>query len=174
LPIIRIDDCDDDVINIEEEAYNGDRYGTNDSQLFAVGSDVMMIMNLWTDAGLVNSACGTVVGIVKSGSARKARVLMVDFPTYQGPAFSIQFPTVVLITQVCSRKLNGIPLTSSWAITIHKSQGMTLDHVTIDLGDSEYSSGLTFVVLSHAKSFLGLQIRTFDFDRFRRIITHYG
>lgn len=168
-PIIRIDDCDDDVVNVEEEAYDGDRYGTNDSQLFAVGSDVMMIMNLWTDAGLVNGACGTVVGIVKPADGRKARVLLVDFPTYRGPALSIQSPTVVPITQVCSRKLKGIPLTLSWAITIHKSQGMTLDHVTIDLGDSEYSSGLTFVALSRAKFFLGLRIRPFDFDRFRRI-----
>jgi ATP-dependent exoDNAse (exonuclease V) alpha subunit len=168
-PVIRIDDCDDDAFNVEEEAYEGDRYGTNDSQLFAIGSDVMMIMNLWTEAGLVNGACGTVVGILKPDDGRKARVLMVDFPKYQGPVLDTRYPTVVPVTQVSSRQLKGIPLTLSWAITIHKSQGMTLDRVTVDLGDSEYSSGLTFVALSRAKSFFGLRVRPFDLRRYTRI-----
>jgi ATP-dependent exoDNAse (exonuclease V) alpha subunit len=169
-PVIRIDDCDDDAFNVEEETYDGDRYGvTNDSQLFAVGSDVMMTINLWTEAGLVNGACGTVVGILKPDDARKARILMVDFPRYRGPVLDTRFPTVVPVTQVSSRQLKGIPLTLSWAITIHKSQGMTLDRVTVDLGDSEYSSGLTFVALSRAKSFLGLRVRPFDLRRYTRI-----
>ena len=62
-----------------------------------------------------------------------------------------------------------MPLTLAWAVTIHKSQGMTLDHVTVDLGISEFASGLTFVALSRARSFSGLRIEPFDFSWFQRI-----
>jgi hypothetical protein len=41
---------------------------------------------------------------------------------------------------------------------------MSLEHVTVDLGETEFSSGLTFVALSRAQSFHGLQIMPFDFD----------
>ena len=170
-PIIKIDDIGDEAFRIEDDSPEGDQYGSDDSQLFAVGADVMMTMNLWTDAGLVNGACGTVVEILKPDDGRKARILMVDFPTYRGPALNTNYPTIVPITQVTSRKIKGMPLTLSWAITIHKSQGMSLHRLTIDLGDTEYSSGLTFVALSRAKFFSSIRIRPFDFKRYRRIMT---
>ncbi|KAF8480729.1 hypothetical protein DFH94DRAFT_602556, partial [Russula ochroleuca] len=58
-----------------------------------------------------------------------------------------------------------IPLTLSWAITIHKAQGMTLDRITVDLGPKEFASGLSFIVLSRAKTFDGLRLHPFDLNR---------
>ncbi|KAF8485255.1 hypothetical protein DFH94DRAFT_619233, partial [Russula ochroleuca] len=55
-----------------------------------------------------------------------------------------------------------MPLTLSWAVTIHKSQGMSLDRVTVDLGCNEFASGLTFVALSQSKTFRGLCILLFN------------
>jgi Helicase len=57
-----------------------------------------------------------------------------------------------------------MPLTLSWAITIHKAQGMTMERATIDLGKSEFSSGMTFVALSRVG---GLRTVAFDLDRYR-------
>ena len=44
-----------------------------------------------------------------------------------------------------------IPLTLAWAITIHKSQGLTLTKVVIDLGEKDFSPGLSFVAISCVK-----------------------
>ena len=43
------------------------------------------------------------------------------------------------------------PLVLSWAITIHKSQGRTLELAVIDLGTSEKCCGMSLVALSRVK-----------------------
>jgi len=45
-----------------------------------------------------------------------------------------------------------IPLTLAWAITIHKSQGLTLPKVWIDIGKSEKTPGVSYVALSRNKA----------------------
>ena len=45
-----------------------------------------------------------------------------------------------------------------YAITIHKSQGMTLDKAIIDIGDSERSLGLTYVGFSRVTKLEGIMI----------------
>lgn len=44
-----------------------------------------------------------------------------------------------------------LPLKLAWAVAIHKSQGLTLDKVVIDIGKKEFSSGLTFVACSRVR-----------------------
>ena len=52
-----------------------------------------------------------------------------------------------------------------WAITMHKSQGQTLDKAVIDLGPKEACTGLTFVCLSRDKRLVYLMVEPMSFDR---------
>ena len=50
-----------------------------------------------------------------------------------------------------------IPLMAAWAMTIHKSQGMTLSRVIVDLGES-FEEGQDYVALSRARGLEGLKV----------------
>lgn len=52
-----------------------------------------------------------------------------------------------------------IPLKLAWAITIHKSQGLTFDKAVIDAGSS-FAHGQTYVALSRCKTLDGIVLKT--------------
>jgi ATP-dependent DNA helicase PIF1 len=58
--------------------------------------------------------------------------------------------------------LMQLPLIYSWAITIHKSQGLTLENAIIDIGSNIFADGQTYVALSRVKSLDGLYLTSFD------------
>ena len=52
------------------------------------------------------------------------------------------------------------PLCPAWAIMVHKSQGLTLDKAVIELGEVDFTPGLSFVAMSWVKKISGLMFRT--------------
>jgi len=58
-----------------------------------------------------------------------------------------------------------IPLRLSWAITIHKAQGMSIDYLEVDLRNV-FEAGQAYVALSRARTMEGLRVMSFDPTRF--------
>lgn len=82
------------------------------------------------------------------------------FPLYQWKKSSSDY----------SRK--QFPLTLAYALTIHKSQGLTLENAVIKIGRKENSAGLTYVAMSRVKEIGNLIFnQVYPQDRFLSIRT---
>ena len=124
-----------------------------------VGATVMCTKNN-AQKGYVNGTLGTVVGF-EQGS--KYPIIEV----YDGERITIEPESWILEENGKEKaRITQVPLRLAWAITIHKSQGMSLDSAVMDLREVfEYGQG--YVALSRVRTLDGLHLlgwnkRTFE------------
>ncbi|WRT69352.1 uncharacterized protein IL334_006336 [Kwoniella shivajii] len=147
-----------------------------------VGALVMLV----TDGVLVNGSTGTVVDFMTLSEAKAAEIYPPANNSGSNPDQKVAWPVVefvpskyasgrlakkVIIPQMQVDVLNAwgspeatrhqIPLILAWALTIHKSQGQTLERVKIDLNNI-FVEGQTYVAISRAVSLDTLQIMNFS------------
>ena len=115
-----------------------------------IGAQVMLLTNLDQDRGLVNGSRGVVLHFNATGLP-VVRFLSVPEPV------TIDRATWMLPDNDQVGRAQ-IPLKVAYAITIHKSQGATLDCALIDIGSNTFEYGQAYVALSRVRSLEGLHI----------------
>ena len=131
---------------------------------------------------MVNGSVGTIQEIIFEENQDPPSLpiaIMVEFDNYSGPAMSINEKRLVPILPVrhtwegkkgsCSHL--QIPVCLVWAITVHKSQGLTLEKAVIDLGKKEFAAGLSFVAISWVRTLRNILFSPFSFERLQRLKT---
>lgn len=133
------------------------------------GAHVMCTVNLDQETGIVNGSQGTIVGWTEK---QKVRVLEqyveMELPRVQFKNHTITIqPKVWQSTNDPKIAIAQLPLCLCWALTIHKSQGATLDNAVMDLGSTVFEYGQAYVALSRVRSLEGLFLTQFEPQRIR-------
>jgi len=115
-----------------------------------IGAEVMFIKND-TAGRYVNGTRSIVVGFDQKSGWPVVKTFDNDTITAYPEDWKYEDNGIVRAT------LSQVPLRLAWAITIHKSQGMTLDAAEIDLGDA-FEPGMGYVALSRVRSLNGLKL----------------
>ncbi|XP_059064840.1 uncharacterized protein LOC131856900 [Cryptomeria japonica] len=140
--------------------------------LLCIGQEVMLSANLWVETGLVNGALGQVKEIVYNGGERPPELplfVVVQFKKYIGPVWDQHNPKNIPLIPISHGLQRQIPLKMAWALTIHKSQGLTLQRATINIDNTD-RQGLTFTAISRVRDLASLRIHPpFTFQRYSRI-----
>jgi ATP-dependent DNA helicase PIF1 len=122
----------------------------------AVGAQVMLLYNMDLEAKLANGSRGVIEDFVDDLPLVRfldGQTRIIDYHTWDVKENDVP---LLAATQ--------IPLRLAWAITIHKSQGCSLDYVEIDLTDI-FEYGQAYVALSRAKTLDGLSIKGLVLDK---------
>ena len=113
-----------------------------------IGARVMFVKNNY-EAGYVNGTLGKVVDfdlmgpIVETVSGKRITANPVSW--------------VIEEEGKVKAEIAQVPLRLAWAITVHKSQGMSLDAVEVDLSKS-FEKGMGYVALSRVRTLEGLNL----------------
>lgn len=100
--------------------------------------------------------------------------VVIDFTSDGFPI--VKFSNGVIKTIIChswvSDKFNclivkQIPLILAWAITIHKSQGLSLDTAVLYIGDDIFEEGQIYVAISRVKCLEGLYLNEFNHTKIK-------
>ena len=128
-----------------------------------VGAQVMFIKNdSSTDKRYYNGKIGIITAISKESvtvkCANEIDEIVTEKETWSNINYSINEETKAIKEEMIGA-FSQIPLRLAWAITIHKSQGLTFEKAIID-AEASFAHGQTYVALSRCTSLEGLVLKT--------------
>lgn len=133
-----------------------------------VGAQVILLKNLDLDQGLVNGITGKVVAFEPNRDHSTKRrfpiVPVVQFFSHRGEPFGpilVKPESWSVGSGDAEASRTQIPLKLAYALSVHKSQGMTIEFVEVSLR-GVFEPGQAYVALSRAVSLEGLRVSHFD------------
>lgn len=123
-----------------------------------VGAQVMLIKNLNVAAGLANGSRCVVIGFAPQGQP------IVKF--LNGHEMVMQTAVWYMrVSETAKIRRTQFPIRLCFAMSLHKSQGCTLDIARIDLGSKVFNEGMGYVGLSRLRRLEGLSLIAIDWDK---------
>lgn len=142
--------------------FNEKNFPNDEYLCLKVGAQVMFIKNDSSpEKRYYNGKIGRIIALGKDEVTVECDnndIIDVTVETWENVRYTINKDT-----QEIAESLQGsytqIPLRLAWAITIHKSQGLTFDKAIID-AESSFAHGQTYVALSRCKTLEGIVLKT--------------
>lgn len=153
-------------LNVSDAVISGDMDQTeppNDTRVeYKIGAQVMLLVNDPSDQ-FVNGTLGTIVAITRSegGFSVTIRTRAGDEVDVAPYTWEITRPLVEggRIRHEVIGTFRQLPFRLAWAITIHKSQGQTVDRLVVDLSGGTFAYGQLYVGLSRCTTMEGLVLQ---------------
>lgn len=129
-----------------------EKFPNDESISLKVGAEIIFIKSD-SDKQFINGEKGTIrkLGhhevIVEKHNGGK---ITVRYLTWEKLRYIYNPDTKKLETEVIGT-FSQLPLKLGWAITIHKSQGMTLDHISLNFKDPFFAKGMVYVAISRVR-----------------------
>lgn len=129
---------------------------------FKVGAQIMMQSNDSNDRW-VNGTLGRIVDVVEDRDGPEVVVEFRDGTAASFGPYTWDATRPVVSGGTLTHEVIGsytqLPFKLAWAITIHKSQGQTLDKLIVDLSGGAFDFGQVYVALSRCTSLEGLVLK---------------
>lgn len=121
------------------------------------GAQVVCSWNVDQDNGVINGTRGVIAAL----DAVSVTITVMD-------GRQVTIPMITVKDEDCARNtITFMPLKLAWALSIHKSQGMTLDALVLDLGNSIFEYGQAYVALSRARNLASVRILAVEKESFK-------
>lgn len=122
---------------------------------YCIDAQIMLTTNINVSSGLCNGTRGIITEVTKD---------IIYMKLLTGKIIPIKRYKYIYNDIV---EVYQFPIKLAWAISIHKSQGVTLDCAEIYIGKNIFDYGMTYVALSRVKDINNLYIRRLDFSKIK-------
>lgn len=140
--------------------FRPDRYPALEQLELKKGARVMMVRND-PEKRWVNGSLGTVTRLSNVGAWIKIDGHHSEHEVGRATWENVKYeysPHSQRVEQRVIGRFSQYPIKHAWAMTIHKSQGLTLQDVRLDLGAGAFTHGQAYVALSRATTLEGLSL----------------
>ena len=127
-----------------------------DSIELCIGAQVVVLANVDQDKGIVNGTRGMITNLTPK---------TVTIKRVNGSLHEIKYFSCIN-SENPEMKVSYMPIKLAYALTIHRSQGATLDAIEIDIGDKIFAAGQAYTAISRAKDLKSIKIKDVSKESF--------